>query len=41
MPGVIIVDDQLAIGQAIEEIIILVGSSFEDEFENQVRYVPM
>ena len=38
MPGVVEVSPLIQIGSAIEGIIILILGSFEDEWENQVRY---
>jgi Domain of unknown function (DUF5615) len=39
MPGVVEVRQDAPIGQAIEDILLL--SDFEDECENQIRYVPL
>jgi predicted nuclease of predicted toxin-antitoxin system len=41
MPGVIAVPDTLPIGQAIEEIAIIVECSAQSEWENQVVYLPL
>jgi hypothetical protein len=39
MPGVIEVRGNLSIGQAIEDILLLV--EFEEEWRSQVRYIPL
>lgn len=41
MPGVFAVPQDLAIGEAIEEISILVECSAENEWENQVVFIPL
>lgn len=41
MPGVVAVPDSLPIGQAIEELAVLVECSQPGEFENLVFYLPI
>ncbi len=41
MPGVFEVSRSLAIGQAIDEILLLVECSLEGEWEGQVIYLPL
>jgi len=41
MPGVCIVDDQLPLGKAIDELLILAACSKDEEWRDQVVYVPM
>jgi predicted nuclease of predicted toxin-antitoxin system len=41
MPGVIIVDDQLPLGKAIDELLILAVCSNDEEWRDQIVYVPM
>ena len=41
MPGVFVVPKIVAVGRAIDELIILVECSLEGEWENQIRYVPL
>lgn len=41
MPGVIEVDDDLPIGQAINEILLVVESSERGEWEGQIVYIPL
>lgn len=40
MPGVFIVEQEEAIGQIIEDVILLAECSFEGEWEGQVNYLP-
>jgi Domain of unknown function (DUF5615) len=41
MPGVIEVPTSLAVGQAIEELVLFVLASDGDEWENRVIFLPM
>jgi hypothetical protein len=41
MPGVFEVGRNVSIGQAIEDVILLAECSLEDEWEGQVRYLPL
>lgn len=41
MPGIIEVNQQTAIGDAIEDLLLLIGTGTPADFENQVRYVPI
>lgn len=41
MPGVFEVGTGLAIGRAIEDLVLLVECSAEGEWEGQVRYLPL
>ena len=41
MPGIFEVSQDMPIGQAIKEIILVAGASFDDEYEGQVRYLPL
>lgn len=41
MPGVFEVSLDIPIGRAIEDILLLAECSFDDEWEGQVRYIPM
>ncbi len=41
MPGAFAVSQFLAIGKAIEEILVLAECSLEGEWEGQVRYLPL
>ena len=39
MPGVVMVHWSMPIGQAIEGLLEMIGTSLEGEWENQIRYV--
>jgi Domain of unknown function (DUF5615) len=41
MPGVFEVRRSVALGQAIEDILLIVECSLEGEWEGQVRYLPL
>ncbi len=41
MPGVITLSQDLPIGEAIEELTTLIESSLENEWENQVVFIPL
>lgn len=41
MPGVFEVSQDVPIGVAIEEILLLGECSFENEWENQIRFLPL
>jgi predicted nuclease of predicted toxin-antitoxin system len=41
MPGIIEVRTTQGLGAALDDLLLLIGASTPDEFENQVRYVPM
>lgn len=41
MPGMIVVHDSLAIGTAIEDLLIVLGASEMSEWENRVKFLPL
>jgi predicted nuclease of predicted toxin-antitoxin system len=41
MPGIFVVPQELAIHQAIEDLLLMAAYSFEGEYEEQVRYLPL
>ena len=41
MPGIFDISQDMPIGQAIEEILLIAMASFEDEYERQVRHLPL
>ena len=41
VPGIIEVHDDTPIGQAIDDLEILIGAGTPQDFENQVKYVPI
>ncbi len=40
MPGVIEVRTDVKVGQVVEDILIIVDCSLEDELEGQIHYLP-
>lgn len=41
MPGLFAVSQDLPIGRAIEDLLLLAECSYEGEWEGQVRYLPL
>jgi hypothetical protein len=41
MPGVIIVRQTTSVAQAIDELLVFNGAGSDDDFKDQVRYIPM
>ncbi len=41
MPGALVVRGELAIGRAIEELLIVIECSSDEELEGQVMYLPL
>ena len=41
MPGVFEVDQDMPIGNAVEELELIVRASLPDEWEGQVRFLPL
>jgi hypothetical protein len=41
MPGVIEVDQDMSVGQAVEELLIVAECSFPGELEGQILYLPL
>jgi hypothetical protein len=41
MPGIVEVHSDTPIGQAVDELLFIIGAGVPDDFENQVRYIPM
>ena len=41
MPGVVIAPDLLPVGRAIDDLALMVEGSRDDEWENQVRHLPI
>jgi len=39
--GVVVVDSHLSIGKAIEELLLLVNTTFDTEWEGQVHHLPL
>ena len=41
MPGIFEIDQDMSIGQVIEEIVLIATASFDSEYEGQIRHLPM
>lgn len=41
MPGVIEINRQVAVGLAIDDLILLAESSLKNEWEGQILYLPL
>jgi hypothetical protein len=41
MPGVIAVPRALPIGQAIDELFVVLGAGTPDDFDNQIKHIPL
>jgi len=41
MPGIVALSQDLPIGEAIEELATLINYSLENEWENQVVFIPL
>lgn len=41
MPGVFEIKRSMPIGLVIEQLLIVIGASFEGEWENQIQYLPL
>lgn len=41
MPGLVEVPDDLPIGQAIEELALIIGAGTPEDFDQQVKYIPI
>jgi hypothetical protein len=41
MPGLIVVHDSLAIGKAIEDLLLILGGSDMSEWENRIKFLPL
>ena len=41
MPGIFVVPQELSISQAIEDLLLIAECSIEEEYEGQVRYLPL
>jgi len=41
MSGVVIVPDQMAIGRAIEDLVLMLEAGSQDDFEHQILYLPL
>ncbi|MGG6269916.1 hypothetical protein ACQ4M3_26705 [Leptolyngbya sp. AN03gr2] len=41
IPGIFTINTDRSIGQTVEELIIIAGASFEDEYQDRIEYLPI
>ncbi|MEH2035314.1 hypothetical protein [Nostoc sp.] len=41
IPGIFTINANQSIGQTVEELIIIVEASFEDEYQDRIEYLPL
>jgi hypothetical protein len=41
IPGILILNTNLSIGQSIEELILIAEASFDDEYQDRIEYLPL
>jgi hypothetical protein len=41
LPGILVVNSDLSIGQNIEELILIADGSFDDEYQYQIVHLPL
>ncbi len=41
IPGIFTIDANQSIGQTVEELIIIAGASFENEYQDRIEYLPL
>jgi hypothetical protein len=41
VPGIFILNADMNIGETIEELILIAECSFENEYQNQIAYLPI
>src|SRR5215813_10888682 len=41
VPGIFILNTELSLGETIEELILIVEASFEDEYADRISYLPL
>ncbi|MGD2180946.1 hypothetical protein [Lusitaniella coriacea] len=41
IPGILILDPDSGIGNNLEELLLIAEYSFEDEYQDQIRYLPL
>jgi hypothetical protein len=41
MPGLIVVPDQMPIGMAIEDLLLITECTESDEWQGQIEYLPL
>jgi hypothetical protein len=41
IPGIFTINVDCSIGQTVEELLIIAGASFEDEYQDRIEYLPL
>lgn len=41
IPGILLLNDNLSIGQTIEELILIAECAFDDEYQDQIVHLPL
>ena len=41
IPGIFVLNQDLSIGQNIEELIVIVDGSFDNEYQDQIIHLPL
>lgn len=41
VPGILIIDLKAPIGEVLEDLILIAGASYEDEFLDRIDYIPL
>jgi hypothetical protein len=41
IPGIFTLNTDHSIGQTVEELLIIAGASFEDEYQDRIEYLPL
>ena len=41
VPGVFILSDDLTLGEILDQLVLIAGASFSDEYVDQIRFIPL
>lgn len=41
IPGILVMNDDLTIGEVLDELLLIAGASTEDEYQDQIVYLPL
>ena len=41
VPGILVISEKMSIGETIEELLLVASASFEDEYRDQIVYLPI
>jgi len=41
IPGILTINDEMSIGEAIEELLLIAEASFADEYRDRIEYLPV